>query len=60
MTGPIGQLAIEAAEGTASLLLRVALADLASWQEAGISFGFVFGILLVGYALERWGVGYHA
>lgn len=56
----IGPTALEAAEISASFLFRVALADLASWQEAAISFGFVFGILLVGFLLERLGVGLHA
>ena len=55
----IGTVAIDAAERTASLLARAALADLTSWQEAAISFGFVFGILLIGFLLERMGVGYH-
>ena len=55
----IGTVALGATESTASFLVRAALADLASWQEAAISFGFVFGILLIGFLLERLGVGYH-
>ncbi|MFB6268030.1 MAG: hypothetical protein ABEI31_10250 [Halodesulfurarchaeum sp.] len=55
----IGPLVSDGAGTLADLLLRVALADLASWQEAGIAFGFVLGILVVGFLLERWGVALH-
>lgn len=44
----------------ASLLFRVGIADLASWEEAAISFGFVLVMLVVGFLLERLGVDRHA
>ncbi|MFB6153314.1 MAG: hypothetical protein ABEJ27_03585 [Halodesulfurarchaeum sp.] len=56
----IGSLVSDGAGTLANVLLRMALADLASWQEAGIAFGFVLGILVVGFLLERWGVDLHA
>lgn len=51
---------LDTIQGATSLLFRVGLADLASWQEAGIAFGFVAVVLLVGFLLERLGVGLHA
>lgn len=55
----IGSMTLGAVQEAASLLIRVGLADLASWEEAGVSFAFVFGILIIGYLLERFGVGLH-
>ena len=55
----IGTTALESIVEAVSIASRVGMADLASWQEAGISFGFVFAILAVGFALDRWWVGRH-
>ncbi len=56
----IGTMTLDAVRESATLLFRVGMADLASWQEAGISFGFVGVMLLVGFLLEKLGVGRHA
>lgn len=56
----MAHMAIDAVRDVSTLLIQVGLADLASWQEAGISFGFVFVMILVGFLLERLGVGLHA
>ncbi|MFB6113350.1 MAG: hypothetical protein ABEJ58_04515 [Halodesulfurarchaeum sp.] len=55
-----GILAHGGMETVPSAVFGAPIASLASWQEAGISFGFVLGILVVGFALERWGLGIHA
>lgn len=56
----MAHMAIDAVRDVSTLLIQVGLADLASWQEAVISFGFVFVMILVGFLLERLGVGLHA
>lgn len=56
----MGPMTLEAVRESYTLLFRVGLADLASWQEAAISFGFVFVMVGVGFLLERLGVGLHA
>ncbi len=43
----------------APIIYRSTLASLASWQAAAVAFGFVFFIMLVGFVLERLGVGLH-
>lgn len=56
----ITAMAPSAVSDLASLIFRVGIADLASWQEAAVSFGFVLVMLLVGFLLERLGVDRHA
>ena len=48
-----------AMELATSSFVGASLASLASWQVAGVAFGFVFAILIVGFLLERWVVGLH-
>ena len=55
----MGAMIPDVATEATSLIFRVALADLASWQEAAIAFGFVFGILLIGFVLEKLGEDLH-
>lgn len=56
----IPPMALDIVGEATSIIYRVSLASLASWQAAAVAFGFVFAIMLVGYLLERLGVGLHA
>lgn len=56
MTAPVP---LGVAGEAASIIYGASLASLASWQAAAVAFGFVFVIMLVGFLLERLGVGLH-